>query len=65
MNATASTLRDLAVHADVASAMAAPRRIRTILGRPMLTDGRLEYLYDGERGPAPLSELVEPLEGLG
>jgi 8-oxo-dGTP pyrophosphatase MutT (NUDIX family) len=63
MNATASTLRDLSAHADVASAMAAPRRIRPIQGRPVLTDGRLEYLYDGEHGPAPLAELVEPLGG--
>ena len=61
MNATASALRDLSGHADVASAMAAPRRIRPILARPVLTDGRLEHLYDGERGAAPLSELVEPL----
>ena len=61
MNATASILRDLSAHADVASAMAAPRQIRPVLGHPVLTDGRLEYVYDGERGTAPLSELVEPL----
>ncbi|MDP5184425.1 NUDIX hydrolase [Blastococcus sp. BMG 814] len=61
MNATASTLRDLTAHPDVASAMAAPRRIRPILARPVLDDGRLEYLYDGDDGPAPLSGLVEPL----
>lgn len=60
MNATASTLRDLTAHPDVASAMAAPRRIRSIVSRPVLTGGRLEYVYDGDGGPAPLSELVEP-----
>ncbi|WP_347057366.1 hypothetical protein ABC795_11725 [Blastococcus sp. HT6-30] len=62
MNATASTLRDLTAHRDVASAMAEPRRIRPILGRPVLTDGRLEYVYDGADGPTPLSGLVEPFE---
>lgn len=61
MNATAATLRDLTAHPDVASAMAAPRRIRPILGRPVLTDGRLDYLYDGDDGPVGLAELVEPL----
>ena len=61
MSATASTLRDLSAHPDVASAMAASRRVRAIRPRPLLTDGRLEYVYDGERGPAPMSELVEPL----
>ncbi|MCZ2860003.1 NUDIX hydrolase [Blastococcus sp. VKM Ac-2987] len=60
MNATASTLRDLTAHPDVASAMAESRRIRPILGRPVLTDGRLDYVYDEDDGPAPLSELVEP-----
>ncbi|WP_347057362.1 NUDIX hydrolase [Blastococcus sp. HT6-30] len=65
MNATASTLRDLTAHPDVASAMAASRRIRLILGHPVLTDGRLEYLYDGDDGPVPLSELVEPLAAPG
>ncbi|CCG04342.1 NUDIX hydrolase [Blastococcus saxobsidens] len=60
MNATASTLRDLTAHPDVASAMAGSRRIRPILGRPVLIDGRLDYLYDGDDGPAPLAELVEP-----
>jgi 8-oxo-dGTP pyrophosphatase MutT (NUDIX family) len=60
MNATASTLRDLCGHPDVASAMATTRVIRPVLGRPVLTEGRLAYVYDGERGPAPLSELVEP-----
>jgi 8-oxo-dGTP pyrophosphatase MutT (NUDIX family) len=59
MNATASTLRDLCAHADVASAMAAARRIRPILLRPVLTGDRLDYVYDGEQGPAPLSDLVE------
>ncbi len=61
MNATASTLRDLTAHPDVASAMAEPRRIRPILGRPVLTDGRMAYVYDGDDGSVPLSELVEPL----
>ena len=61
MNATAATLRDLTAHPDVASAMAAPRRIRPILGRPLLTGGRLDYVYDGDDGPVTLSELVEPL----
>ncbi|MGY2065632.1 NUDIX hydrolase [Blastococcus sp. SYSU DS0619] len=60
MNATASTLRDLTAHPDVASAMAEPRRIRPIMSRPVLTDGRLEYVYDEDDGPAPLAELVEP-----
>ena len=63
MNATASMLRDLSAHPDVATAMAATRRIRPVRPRPLLTDGRLDYLYDGEHGPAPLSELVEPLDG--
>jgi 8-oxo-dGTP pyrophosphatase MutT (NUDIX family) len=61
MNATASTLRDLTAHPDVASAMAEPRRIRPILSRPVRTDGRLEYVYDGDEGPVALSALVEPL----
>jgi 8-oxo-dGTP pyrophosphatase MutT (NUDIX family) len=61
MNATASTLRDLTAHPDVAAALAGPRRIRPILARPVRTDGRLEYVYDGDDGPVPLSELVEPL----
>ncbi|MGY1836189.1 NUDIX hydrolase [Blastococcus sp. SYSU DS0510] len=61
MNATASTVRDLTAHPDVASAMAGSRRIRPIMSRPVLTDGRLDYLYDGDDGPAPLAELVEPL----
>lgn len=63
MNATASTLRDLSAHPDVATAMAAPRRVRPVRPRPLLTDGRLDYLYDGEHGPAPLSQLIEPLDG--
>jgi 8-oxo-dGTP pyrophosphatase MutT (NUDIX family) len=63
MNATASTLRDLSAQPDVASAMGAPRRIRPILSRPVMTGGELEYVYDGDDGPAPLSELVEPLGG--
>jgi 8-oxo-dGTP pyrophosphatase MutT (NUDIX family) len=62
MNATASMLRDLSAHIDVASAMAAPRRVRPVRPRPLLSDGRLEYVYDGEHGPASLSELVEPLD---
>ncbi|MGY1915833.1 NUDIX hydrolase [Blastococcus sp. SYSU DS0973] len=61
MNATASTLRDLTAHPDLASAMAESRRIRPIMSRPVLSGGRLDYLYDGADGPAPLSELVEPL----
>jgi hypothetical protein len=62
MNPTASVLRDLCAHADVASAMAVARAIRPVLGRPVLTGNRLEYVYDGEHGPAPVSELVEPLD---
>ena len=65
MNATASILRDLCAHADVASVMAAVRRIRPVLGHPVLTGKRLEYVYDGEHGRAPLSELVEPLDRPG
>jgi 8-oxo-dGTP pyrophosphatase MutT (NUDIX family) len=60
LNATASTLRDLSPHPDVASAMAVPRRIRTIHSRVVTTDGGVEVVYDGEHGPAPVAELVEP-----
>jgi 8-oxo-dGTP pyrophosphatase MutT (NUDIX family) len=63
MRATASNLRDLSAHPDVASAMAAPRRIRTVQGRPVRTDGGVRYVYDGDDGPAPLSDLTEPLPG--
>ncbi|MGY1827035.1 NUDIX hydrolase [Blastococcus sp. SYSU DS0541] len=63
MNATASTVRDLTAHPDVASAMAEPRRIRPIMSRPVLTDGRLDYVYDEDDGPARLARLVEPLGG--
>jgi 8-oxo-dGTP pyrophosphatase MutT (NUDIX family) len=60
MNATASTLRDLSAHSDVASALAVPRRIRPIMVRPVMTDGAVELVYDGGNGPAPYTELVEP-----
>ncbi|MCF6746218.1 NUDIX hydrolase [Blastococcus sp. KM273128] len=60
MNATASSLRDLCAHPDVASAMAAPRRIRPVMTRPVLAGGRVEYVYDADDGPVPLSALVEP-----
>lgn len=60
MNATASTLRDLCAHPDVASATAAPRRIRPIQGRPARTERGVEYVYDGDDGVAPMSALVEP-----
>jgi 8-oxo-dGTP pyrophosphatase MutT (NUDIX family) len=60
MNATASTLRDLTAHPDVESAMAAPRRIRPIQGRPLRTENGLEYVYDGDDGEVPMSTLVEP-----
>ena len=61
MNATASTLRDLCLHDDVVSALAARRRIRPIMLRPVTADGVVDFVYDGEHGPAPYAELVAPL----
>lgn len=63
MNVTASILRDLCAHADVASAMAADRRIRPMMGRPVFIGDRLDHVYDGEHGPALVSELTAPLGG--
>lgn len=60
LNATASTLRDLSIHPDVSSAMAAPRRVRTIRSRAVETPDGVQMVYDGEHGPTPVSALVEP-----
>lgn len=61
LNATASTLRDLAVHANVSSAMSVPRRVRTIRSRAVQDRGGLQVVYDGEHGPAPVTDLIAPL----
>jgi hypothetical protein len=57
MSATASTLHDLAPHPDVASVMAASRRVRPTMVRPVTVDGRMELVYDGEDGPVSTAEL--------
>jgi 8-oxo-dGTP pyrophosphatase MutT (NUDIX family) len=61
MMATANSLRDLSLHPDVSSALAAPRRIRPVMVRPVMTDGEVRLVYDGEHGPAPTAELTAPL----
>ena len=61
MNATASMLRDLSAHSDMATAMAAPGA-SSRSARPLLSDGRL-IVYDGEHGPAPLLGSSSPEAG--
>jgi hypothetical protein len=57
MFATAYTLRELSMYRDVSSALAAARRIRPKMIRPVPVDGGLELVYDGEGGPVPTAEL--------
>jgi hypothetical protein len=63
MTATASTLCDLTEHRAVTSVLAAERRVRPIMLRPVEVDGEVLLVYDTEQGPRPVADLLEPRRG--
>jgi 8-oxo-dGTP pyrophosphatase MutT (NUDIX family) len=63
MTATASTLRDLSGYRHVSSVLAAERRIRPVMIRPVLVDDEVQLVYDTEYGPRLTIDLVEPRPG--
>ena len=63
MSATASTLDDLSAYGDVRSAMAAARRIRPRIVRPVTKGARLDLVFDGDDGPVSTAELREGRPG--